>query len=626
MDIQNSSKGMEKIFQRLRVRTVFFVLMLMMAVMFLFTHFYSIRNYSDFISGQSQESTEYLLQVMAQDRLHEYREDKLRRFVNFLTSSDIFDLSSEQMADRQVVDKVLADRMAMLSEDAQHHNIATIRLYDRQGNLASVWDLNDFVTGEVDNGAMLEIVARLDPDVATDFHGKSAKGVPYHLYHKPMRNGYRAIVVTTPLISVAGLAKIIKGDVHVLNDGGEIIFQDLYYSSDERRYLMEYIKPQDIQLDISGEAHQDQLHLRVYVDDKLEQLEESHIRSYSILFALLGAICIWIVGNFLLRIGVLDRIRQISRALDMIVRGKTDVVIPPASSDSLGKLTQSLKRVVEYQIERNQLLEELARAKKAAESANRAKSEFLANMSHELRTPLNAIIGFSEVLASDFIGINREEKLKEYAGDIRNSGHHLLEIINDILDLAKVEAGHMELVERNIDLADVAEHSMKLISAQARKKEISIHQLIPTSMPLLRADDRMIAQILINLLSNAVKFTPPGGEVVVSANIKTSGECVLSVSDNGIGIEKDKIEEVINPFRQIDNSYAKEHQGTGLGLSLVRSFAELHGGYIEIESEWGMGMTVYVVFPATRLLTEKQGSMFPEAMLSEVNVGSVRRG
>ncbi|WP_321393263.1 sensor histidine kinase [Emcibacter sp.] len=604
---------------------MFFILMLMMAVMFLFTHFYSIRNYSDFIAIRSTETTEYLLRVMIQDRLHENRERKLAKFVDFLTASGLLEVPKNKTIGREEVDKLLAERMSMFTDDAQHHNLATLRFYNRQNEVVGAWDLNEFVAGEVETGDMPHIVARLDPDVALDFHGRSAKGVPYHFYHKPLGDDLRMITVTTPLISVAGMSKIIKGDIHVLNDQGQTIYQDLYYSDAERKSLSDYISPHDMYLDISGEAHTDQLHLRVFVDNKIVELQENNIRSYSILLAILGAIFIWIIGNYILRVGVVDRIRSVAVALNMIVRGNTNVEIPPASDDSLGKLTQSLRRVVEYQIERNQLLEELARAKRTAESANRAKSEFLANMSHELRTPLNAIIGFSEILTSDFIGINKEEKLKEYAGDIRDSGHHLLNIINDILDLAKVEAGHMELAEHNVDLTEAAEHSLKLITSQARKKNISVHQHIPSSIPLLRADDRMITQILINLLSNAVKFTPGGGEVVVAARLRKNGDCVLSVSDNGIGIEKHKIAEVLKPFQQVDNSYAKEHQGTGLGLSLVRAFAELHQGRLEIESEWGMGTTVSVIFPAYRVVQEKQASMFRQSMLTEETNGSAIR-
>ena len=626
MDNHKPSHGVSRIFRRLRVRTVFLVLMVMMAMMFLFSHYYSIRNYSEFISSRSKESTEYLLQVMVRDRLHEQREVKLKHFVNFLLNSDPFLASIDPSLGRRTVNDLLANYMDVMGEDAQHHNIASLRIYDRADELVGAWELNDFVAGEVKSGDMPNIVARLDPDEVRDFHGRSAKGVPYHLYHKPLGKDLRAIIVTTPLIAVAGMSKIIKGDIYVLNDREQIIFQDLYYDARQRENLAGFITPQDITLDISGETHTDQLHLRVFVDEELVQLQENNIRTYSILFAVLGATAIWIIGNYLLRVGVLDRIRQVAQVLNMIVRGKTDVEIPPASNDSLGALIRSLKRVVDYQVERNQLLEELAKAKRTAESANRAKSEFLANMSHELRTPLNAIIGFSEILSSDFVGLNREEKTKEYAGDIRDSGHHLLNIINDILDLAKVEAGRMELDENNVDLIEAAAHSRKLIAPQAGKKNITVYQHIPENVPQVLADDRMIVQILVNLLSNAVKFTPAGGEVVISARRGDGDCCVLSVSDNGIGIEKEKLEEVLNPFQQVDNSYAKEHQGTGLGLSLVRAFAELHEGRVEIESEWGIGTTVSVIFPPERVVRSKQGSMFADRMFPKVVKNAANQG
>ncbi len=245
---------------------------------------------------------------------------------------------------------------------------------------------------------------------------------------------------------------------------------------------------------------------------------------------------------------------------------------------------------------------ELEAQKIEADTANRAKSEFLANMSHELRTPLNAIIGFSEVMSGDVLQHLTNMKRREYAGDILSSGRHLLDVINDILDIAKIEAGEMQLHNQVIDLADVVDAAMRLIRERAKDKGIALRVALPRSTPALRADQRACKQMLINLLSNAVKFTKPGGCVEISAGTDADGALRLSVNDTGIGISAENLERVQLPFTQIDGSLGRKYQGTGLGLPLVKSLAELHGGTVEIASELERGTAVSVIFPADRVL------------------------
>ena len=245
--------------------------------------------------------------------------------------------------------------------------------------------------------------------------------------------------------------------------------------------------------------------------------------------------------------------------------------------------------------------EELVKSKEAAEFANRAKTEFLANMSHELRTPLNAILGFSEVITAGMFGPVGNAKYVEYAGDIHKSGQLLLDLINDVLDLSKLEAGKLDLHETGISLPDVIAQCVLLVKDRAQKAQIAIICDLPATIPELRGDARAIKQILLNLLSNAVKFTPESGTVTIRARHGDSG-LSLSVCDTGIGMSAKEIEVALSPFGQIDSKLARKHQGTGLGLPISRSLARLHGGDLGIESVPDQGTTITVRFPAYRLM------------------------
>jgi PAS domain S-box-containing protein len=243
----------------------------------------------------------------------------------------------------------------------------------------------------------------------------------------------------------------------------------------------------------------------------------------------------------------------------------------------------------------------MSAAKEQAELANRAKSEFLANMSHELRTPLNAIIGFSEIIESQIFGPLGDPRYREYATDIRDSGDHLLQIIIDILDLAKIEAGQQRLQEQPVEVTQVIQSCLRLISGRAAKAGVAIKTEL--SAPItLHADQRKLKQILINLLSNAVKFTAEGGRVAVLARLAPDGAFELSVKDDGIGIKAELLDTVLAPFVQADGSLGRSSEGTGLGLPLVKALAEMHGGTLAIESVEGVGTTVSVRLPAERVL------------------------
>jgi len=242
-----------------------------------------------------------------------------------------------------------------------------------------------------------------------------------------------------------------------------------------------------------------------------------------------------------------------------------------------------------------ELAEKYAAEKTRAEEANQAKSKFLANMSHELRTPLNAIIGFSEIMESNMFGPLGAEKYSEYCSDIRSSGQYLLEVINDILDMSKIEAGRIRLDFEDLALDSLLSETMRVVSARAEEKQLVVASRISPDLQL-RADRRALKQIMLNLLSNAVKFTPAGGHITMRG--RAHGECiVLAIADTGIGIGKDALTRLGRPFEQVESQLTKSHQGSGLGLAISKSLVALHGGSMRIRSTLGKGTLVIVRLP-----------------------------
>jgi PAS domain S-box-containing protein len=249
----------------------------------------------------------------------------------------------------------------------------------------------------------------------------------------------------------------------------------------------------------------------------------------------------------------------------------------------------------EQAAERERLVESYAQQRQLAETANRAKSEFLAHMSHELRTPLNAIIGFADMIAGRLLGA-QSPKYFEYAEDISRSAHHLLGVINDILDVSRIESGKLKIEPGAHLLRELAEDSLQLVQGRARESGIALRNDLPVDWPPAQVDGRAVKQILINLLANAVKFTPPGGRVVLDGDIAADGSIALRVADTGPGIAADHLPRLFEPFWQA-NAGIRRSEGSGLGLSICRKLIELHRGSIAIESTPGAGTTVIVRFP-----------------------------
>jgi len=244
----------------------------------------------------------------------------------------------------------------------------------------------------------------------------------------------------------------------------------------------------------------------------------------------------------------------------------------------------------------------LRKAMKEADYANRSKSEFLANMSHELRTPLNAIIGFSEIIRDQLFGPVGQPQYVEYARDIYDSGDVLLSLINDILDMSKIEAGKRELAESDIDIADTVRSVMRLVSVRAKANRIKVNVNVPPETPRLRGEEKAIKQILTNLMTNAIKFTPEGGSVTLSVQLADSGQIAIRIEDTGIGMKPEDIPVALTPFGQIESVLSRKNQGTGLGLPLTKALIELHNGELKLESEPGKGTIVTVLLPPGRVI------------------------
>ncbi len=265
--------------------------------------------------------------------------------------------------------------------------------------------------------------------------------------------------------------------------------------------------------------------------------------------------------------------------------------------------------MLEFRLQKELLIEELAEAKsvsdqarRRAEDANLAKSRFLATMSHELRTPLNAVLGFSEVMKNQILGPLENERYREYSANIHASGSHLLHLINEILDLSRIEAGKYELNEKPLRIHDILDDSRSLLKLRAETKALQVIERYDTTLPPLWADERAIRQICLNLISNAVKFTPRGGKIVLTTHAAPDGGQTLSVADNGPGIPESELPKVLESFGQGSLAQRTAEGGTGLGLPIVRQLVELHGGRFELESELRKGTTAIAHFPSNRVM------------------------
>ena len=349
-----------------------------------------------------------------------------------------------------------------------------------------------------------------------------------------------------------------------------------------------------------------------------ERLWRGFYRRASVMVGLLVLVSAVLIGGvqIALRASVIGPVRQLISAIKRAEKEGTRQEVAWRSFDEIGtvigafnslqrhrdlyelELTEA-RRTLENRVKARTL--ELQVAHDQANAANQAKSRFLANVSHELRTPLNAILGFADLISNERFGPLNDPRYKEYAQFIARSGQHLLTLINDILDLSKAEAGQLEMHEELIDLSSVTEDAVRMVRQRADTGQIRINVAEMSTAPVLRADRRMMVQILVNLASNAVKFTPPGGQVDVAWRLLADG-VGWSVSDTGIGISPEDVPMLMEPFTQRDGDLTRGYEGTGLGLPLTKHLTELHGGRLEIETAEPTGTIVVVILPSSRIV------------------------
>jgi|GEM_PF-933806 len=619
------SRKITSVIYQLNVKTTLLLLMVFMAMVFFGLNVFIINNYSSYMADQSRQFQQHQVDTLIKERLFSHHYHNTLLLGEFMVRDPL--LRDAFMREEQ---DALAKQFSSLMQEKiiQDGDVDIFRLValNTDYQLIGGWGQNDIGPASLDFLDRQKALPFEQQLTQKSIYTTDEKGNPLHILMMPVQGarhyGFLAMI-SSPLQNMTGLAEVLQANIQISNIHGELLYAEQYGENEAvsqnpktrgSRSVDGNVDYISYPIAITGEKAFMEIAVKGHMN--FINVEASKLNTTSLLAVLAGLVLTWFIGSFVLHVGLFERIREVSDMISDLLQGKTKVRTPPPSSDELGVLTSRLQSMVNFQVERNKLNNELLLAKHEAEVASKAKSEFLANMSHELRTPLNAIIGFSEILSSDMMETTPKEKYREYAVDIRDSGKHLLNIINDILDLSKVEAGQMELHDEEVDIHDVIHDGLKMVQVNADEKHIDIVTMADDDIPYLIADHRMLRQILINFLSNAVKFSTDYGQIVIASHVDKEGRFILRVADNGVGIEEHKLQDVLEPFQQADSAFDRHYEGTGLGLALVKAFVELHDGEMTLESEWGLGTTVTAYFPASRIVEFDQPENKKEKSIS----------
>tara|TARA_R110002096_G_scaffold416576_3_gene619785 strand:- start:231529 stop:233394 length:1866 start_codon:yes stop_codon:yes gene_type:complete len=593
--------------RNINLKALLFCVLLFVAIVPLAVHIYSINNYSDFVIEKDRSNKQELIRnLVVNTVVSKQREGTV--FVSDMIIEEQQFISSVLSKNTQAINTYFESFSTQAFINNNIVNSIGFMIYDENGiNLGQAGKLG--FDPKVIDEILLEQQS-LDGNLkkmANGYFRADGSGEPKYLLVYPIAETdfkSKLIVVTSFWDSLVGVAQLLQADIEIRGSNGELFYKEKYITaeSDALRTTVSKDEIDPISIEIPYDAAGNYLAVSVFAGNNGILAKSEDLKYITIVVAIISILIVWIMGTYFLKAHLFKRIEHFSTAMKNIVEGKAIDDMPVDSSDEFQVLANALQKVIDYNEDRKRIKHDLEDAISEAKVANIAKSDFLANMSHELRTPLNAIIGFSELLADDDISDYSRKRTREYAIDIRDSGRHLLSIINDILDLSKIEAGKMRFYEDEVDIFEICEASMRILKNQANNKNLKVILNLEDDIPLIMADERMMQQILTNLLSNAVKFTLDGGNIWISAIMAPNNDLLLSVTDNGIGIEQDKIEDIMQPFHQVETSYAKTEVGTGLGLSLVKAFVEMHNGTITVESELGKQTMVTVRIPKERVV------------------------
>ena len=339
------------------------------------------------------------------------------------------------------------------------------------------------------------------------------------------------------------------------------------------------------------------------IDDSLVTARQTRNTGAAVLggAVLLSIACSYLIMRVYVGRQVVRRLAAVRDSMLALSRGELDHPLPKAGGDEIGRMTYALTVFRDNAVRLRQRTRELQIARDEAVKSSEAKTRFLANMSHELRTPLNAVIGFAEIIQNEAVGPIGQPRYREYARDIHDSATHLLDVINDILDVAKAEAGKLDLADETVEMDGFVAKTFRLLENRAEQHGIALSADLDPKAATLIADPRRLRQILLNLLSNAIKFTDAGGSVRVESALRDDGGLDIAVVDTGVGMTETEIETALAPFSQIDNSFSRHAEGTGLGLPLTKHLVELHGGTFALSSVKNAGTRITASFPAERV-------------------------